>query len=252
MANQTVYFITGGSREIGFCLVKQISKRENRVVITTARKPEDATELNQLIQTNPHVHVVSLDVSSKESNLNAAKEVAKIVNGIDIFISNAAIAYSYASVLETEEMSWTDHWRTNVLGSIFSYQAFYPLIAKGKRKQIVFVSSFVGSIGSFIETSVSAYGQSKAALNYTAKEISFELRDKGFTVVAVSPGMVATNMGSHGKEMIIEASPELKETVEKIYISPETSASSLLRVFDRLTATDNGKFINYDGSELDW
>lgn len=252
MTKQTVYFITGGNRGIGFNLVKQLSERKNSVVITTARKPEDATQLNQLIEANSNVHVVKLDVASKQSNLDAAEEVAKIVGGIDVFISNAAIADSYKTVLEADEEVWTSHWKTNVLGSIFLYQAFYPLIAKGNDKQIIFISSLAGSIGGFFDASVSAYGQSKAALNYTTKEISFELREQGFTVVAVHPGMVSTDMGSYGKDNILKSAPGLKDVVEAMVITPETSALSLLSVFDKLSTDDNGKFIGYDGSELTW
>ena len=252
MTNETVYFITGGNRGIGFNLVKQISERKNSVVITTARKPEDAAELNELVKTNSNVYVVKLDVTSKQSNLEAAAEVAKLVDGIDVFISNAAIADSFKTVLDTDEEVWTSHWKTNVLGNIFLYQAFYPLVANGNKKQIIFVSSAAASMGGFFEMSTSAYGQSKAALNYTTKEISFELRDQGFTVVAVSPGMVSTDMGNYGKKNIISSAPQFKEMIEAILITPETSASSLLSVFDKLSTDDNGKFLSYDGTELPW
>ena len=252
MTNETVYFITGGNRGIGFNLVKQISERKNSVVVTTARKPEYATELNELVKTNSNIHVVKLDITSKQSNLEAAREVAKLVSGIDVFISNAAIADSYKTVLDTDEEVWTSHWKTNVLGSIFLYQAFYPLVAKGNKKQIIFISSPVGSIGAFLEISNSAYGQSKAALNYTTKEISFELRDQGFTVVAVSPGLVSTDMGNYGMKNIISSAPQFKEMIEAILITPETSASSLLSVFDKLSADDNGKFLSHEGTELTW
>ena len=252
MTNETVYFITGGNRGIGFNLVKQISERKNNVVITTARKPEDATELNELVKTNSNIHVVKLDISSKQSNLEAAGEVAKLVDGIDVFISNAAIAYSYKTVLDTDEEVWTSHWKTNVLGNIFLYQAFYPLVANGNKKQIIFVSSAAASMGGFFEMSSSAYGQSKAALNYTTKEISFELRDQGFTVIAVHPGLVSTDMGNYGMKNILGSTPQLKETVDALAITPETSASSLLSVFDKLSTDDNGKFLSYDGTELPW
>mmetsp|Transcript_5296 Transcript_5296/g.6027 ORF Transcript_5296/g.6027 Transcript_5296/m.6027 type:complete len:253 (-) Transcript_5296:706-1464(-) len=252
MTKETVYLVTGGNRGIGFNLVKQISQRDNSVVITTARKPEEANELNELIKTNPNVHVVKLDVRSKQSNLDAAAEVAKLVDAVDVFISNAAISDSYKTVLEADEELWTNHWKTNVLGSIFLYQAFYPLVAKGSKKQIIFISSLAGSIGSYFEASLSAYGQSKAALNYTTKEISFELRDEGFTVIAAHPGMVATDMGNYGKENIVRLAPELKSMVDAMVITPETSALSLLSVFDNLSPDDNGKFIGYDGSELTW
>lgn len=252
MENRTVYFISGGNRGIGFKLVELLSERENSVIITSAREPNTAVELKNLIKKNRNVHVVKLDVTSKESTLNAAKEIGKIVDKIDVFVSNSAIADSYSSVIETDEEVWVKHWRTNVLGSIFTYQALYPLLLNGNNKQVIFISSVAGSIKNFFPISVSAYGQSKAALNYTTKEISFELKEKGFTVIAVHPGMVTSDMGSYGQTKILESNPELKNVIEEIAITPQESASYILGLFDKLELTDNGKFFSYDGQELDW
>lgn len=252
MVSSKVYFISGGSRGIGFNLVKLLSERTDTVVIASARLPEKAQELSELSKKNPNVHIVKLDVSSKKSTLEAAASVSKITDKIDVLISNAGISDAYSSVLEAEEEKWLSHYRTNVLGSIFLYQALYPFVAKSKEKQIVFVSSAVGSIGNFLDFSVSAYGQSKAALNYTTKEISSELKDEGFTVIAVHPGLVHTDMFNIAGPALTASNPELLESLKNIMITPETSASSLLGVFDKLKQEDNGKFINYDGSDLQW
>lgn len=120
MENKTVYFISGGNRGIGFKLVELLSERDDAVVITIAREPNSAIELNNISKKNRNVHVVKLDVTSRESTLNAAREVGKVVNKIDVFVSNSAIADSYSSVLETNEEVWVKHWRTNVLGSILT------------------------------------------------------------------------------------------------------------------------------------
>ncbi|CUM49356.1 uncharacterized protein AC631_05227 [Debaryomyces fabryi] len=252
MGDSTTFFISGGNKGIGFALVKNLSDNESNIVIASARNPEAATELKSLAEMKKNVHVVKLDVSSKESTIKAATEVSKLIGKIDVLIANAGFADSFGSVLETKEEAWVQHWQTNVLGSVFLYQAFYGLVERGDKKQIVFISSALGSIGGYIGLSVSAYGQSKAALNYTVKEISVELGDKGFTVVAVHPGQVSTDTGKRGNETLIAAKPYLKEMIENYSISPQESATALLVILNKLSPSDNGKFLSYDGTEIAW
>lgn len=96
-------------------------------------------------------------------------------------------------------------------------------------------------------TSFSAYGQSKAAINYTAKALSFELGPDDFIVAPIHPGTVLTDMLKNGIEIAPEpTSKRFKDTS----ISPETSATGIHKVIDGLTKKDSGKFFNYQGKEL--
>lgn len=252
MAKQTVYFITGGNRGIGFELVKRLSENENNIIITSARNIEQSADLSQVNKKRTNVHVVKLDVASKTSVFEAAGEVSKIADKVDVLISNAGVSEAFGTVLDTDEDDWSTHWKTNVLGPVLLYQAFYPLLAKGDAKKIIFMSSMLGSIGGFLGLSVSAYGQSKAAMNYTTKEISTEVAEKGFTVVAVHPGLVSTDTGSRGFSTILAANPHLKDMMDNSTITPETCATTLVDTFAKLTPESNGKFINNDGTELPW
>lgn len=252
MSGSKIYFISGANNGIGFSLLKELSNDESNVVIGSARKPEEAVDLQNLAKERKNVRVVKLNITSKQSTTEAAEEVSKITGKIDVLISNAGVSYAYGSVLETNEDVWVQHWQTNVLGSIFLYQSFYPLLEKGNAKQMMFISSGLGSIGGYIGMSASAYGQSKAALNYTVKEISVELKDKGFTVVAVHPGQVSTETGKLGHESLVAAYPHLKEMLEKYVITPQEGALSLKTILEKLNPEHNGKFLNNDGTELPW
>jgi len=252
MSESKTFFISGGNKGIGFALVKNLCDNESNIVIASARNPDEAKELRNLAEKKQNVHIVKMDVTSKESTIKAATEVSKLVGKVDVLIANAGFADEFGSVLETKEEVWVQHWQTNVLGSVFLYQAFYELVERGDKKQIVFISSALGSIGGYIGLSVSAYGQSKAALNYTVKEISAEIGEKGFTVVAVHPGQVSTDTGKRGNETLIAAKPYLKEMIEKYSIPPEKSAAALLAILNKLSTNDNGKFLSYDGTEIAW
>ena len=78
-----------------------------------------------------------------------------------------------------------------------------------------------------------AYRASKAALNMMNRCYAIERSD--VISVAIHPGWVQTDMGGSNAP-----------------ISPETSVNSMLEVFRKLKPSDNGKFLNYDGTELPW
>ncbi|CAK7913024.1 benzil reductase ((S)-benzoin forming) Irc24p [[Candida] anglica] len=242
----TVYFITGGNRGIGYNLVEQLAARPNTKVITTARDVEKATQLKDLQKKHSNVEVLKLDVSSEESIDTLDGQLQKVApEGIDIFISNAGIADAYYAVKDAPRSVWLKHHQTNVLGPIFVYQVVRPYLLKKSTRQIVFVSSIAGSVGGFIPFSTSAYGQSKAALNMTVKQISFEDAADGFTVIAIHPGMVSTDMGQYG----ITKFPEGNfDHILAMVITPEVSATKQLEVIDGLTKESNGVFYSYDGT----
>ena len=177
------------------------------------------------------------------------KDVAK--DGIDVLISNAGIAQTITPAIDTEQEVYEHHYRTNSLGPIFLTKALYPYLKLKETKHLIYVSSIAGSIGGFVEFTTSAYGQSKDALNYSVKEISFELGAEGFTAVAIPPGMIATDMGK-GIEYLKEIKSEIAEMFKDVtLLSPEEGAKALLQdVILKVNKESNGKFIDYEGKEL--
>ncbi len=250
-----VYFITGANRGIGYQLAKQLSEANpENVIIGTARDPSKATELKSLASSNPKIHIVKLDVTSEESISELDSQLTKVApQGIDTFIANAAISDSYQPVLETPKSNWLSHYTTNVLGPIEITKVVYPYLLKRETRQLIYTSSLVGSLSGFFPLSTAAYGQSKSALDHTVLTLSFELKDQGFTVVAVHPGGVQTDMGNYGLPKLLKNHPEAGKLLMEGSISAEQSASDQIhKVYEKLTKESSGKFFNYDGSELPW
>lgn len=79
------------------------------------------------------------------------------------------------------------------------------------------------------------YRSSKAALNSVVKSLSNDLTSNGFTVLALHPGWVQTEMG--GPNALIDT---------------DTSASGLIKVIESACTEVSGHFFNFDGSEIDW
>ena len=122
----------------------------------------------------------------------------------------------------------------NVFAPLCLAEAFVAHVARSERKQILIMSSLMGSItetsgGSYI------YRTSKAAVNMVAKNLSVDLAGQGITVVAFHPGWVQTDMG--GPQALIDVSE---------------SVQGLWQLIGGLTAKDNGGFFAYDGRKLPW
>ncbi|CCH44629.1 3-oxoacyl-[acyl-carrier-protein] reductase [Wickerhamomyces ciferrii] len=249
-----VYFISGANRGIGYDFAKQLSSISSNTVIATARDPASATDLQELAKSNPKVHIVKLDVADEHSFEQLDDQLKNIAaNGIDVLISNAGIAQSFQPLLETPKERLVNHFNVNAVGPILLVKALYKYLQKSQTKHIAFISSLAGSINDFVPFSTSAYGQSKAALNYAIKEFSFELESEGFTVVALHPGVVSTDMNINAFQYFKENKPEVLELMKDYEsLTPEESAKRLLKTITTLSKESNGKFFDENGKEVSY
>lgn len=197
------YFITGATRGIGLEFVKQLSEDKNNKVIGSARSFEKAGKLKELADERNNVSIVELVVGDEKSTAKLPEQLAKIDSGIDVFIHNAGILLdgSMDVSLNIGAKVWLEHYNVNVVGAIEVYQKVYPLLVKRDTRKIAFLSSIAGSFSEFFPIPLGAYGQSKAALNYTIKHIAAELQDEKFTVLSTHPGVVSTDMGDESFAM---------------------------------------------------
>lgn len=251
MAKQ-VYFIAGASRGIGLSLATYLSKNPDNVVIGSARNPASASGLKELSKAD-NVHVVTLDLNDEKTFETAKAEVLKIADSIDVFICNAGICTAHSPILKTPKEKFLTHYATNVLGPILLIQAFYEVVKKSAQKKVVFVSSTSGTVSEYPMYSSSAYGQSKAALNHSVRQLGRELTEEGFTVVSVNPGLVGTDLILDAKDEFLATNPHLAAGfVPGAWLTPDESAEGLAKVIEKLKKEDSNKFWNYDGTEVPW
>ncbi|SCV01064.1 LAME_0G13828g1_1 [Lachancea meyersii CBS 8951] len=245
------YFISGGNRGIGFSLVKTLSSSSSNTVVASARNVAEAHELKKWAETHSNVKIVSLDTSRAESNIAAAKETAHLLpQGLDVLIANAGIAKSAMPVLDCSDELYYDHFTVNTVGPIRLLRAFKPLLDQKPTKQFAVISSMAGSIDviSRVPMPLSAYGMSKAAINYLVKQLHLELSSQGYKCVAIHPGAVSSDMGKEAME-----SDFLKNLSGNFsFITPEESASAINENILKKMPEVAGKFMSYDSSEVAW
>jgi NAD(P)-dependent dehydrogenase (short-subunit alcohol dehydrogenase family) len=157
---------------------------------------------------------------------------------IDVLVCNAATFANDAWMAES--------FSPEVLANAFAINTIAPLIVAralqrnleaGERRLIVMMSTGNASLEGNIGGTMLGYRLSKSALNQAVRNLAAEWGDRGFTVVALNPGWVKTDMGGPNAE-----------------ISVDEAAAQILHFIDQIAPAKplNGRFVNTDGSPLPW
>ncbi|MHA2709822.1 SDR family oxidoreductase [Vibrio owensii] len=228
--SQTV-FITGANRGIGLSLT-ELYLQQGAQVHATSRNLADSKALNALASRYSTLVLHELDVTDYQRVAQLASELP----AIDLLINNAGYygpkGYGFGN---TDIEEWRQVFEINTIAPLKLVENFYPLLKQGKTKKIACISSKVGSMTENTSGGGYIYRSSKAALNSVVKSLSNDLTDEGFTVLALHPGWVRTEMG--GPNALIDT---------------QMSADGLVKVIEQSTQENSGQFINYDGTELPW
>jgi NAD(P)-dependent dehydrogenase (short-subunit alcohol dehydrogenase family) len=218
--------ITGAARGLGLDFVKQYAAKGWKVH-ACARSPESLKEVAG------DIHAHKLEVT----DYGAVKALASTLKdeAIDVLICNAGVAGREAADLGSiEPKVWRDTFEVNALAPLMMAAAFVEQVAASKDRKLIAISSRLGSI-THNDGARYAYRASKTALNMEWKSLSKDTAAKGLICVVLHPGWVQTDMGGQAATLTIEQ-----------------SVPAMVKVIDGLKPADNGRFLNYDGTELPW
>ncbi len=230
MTQTSSALITGAGRGIGLELARQYAGEGWRVH-ATCRDSKGASALEKL---GGDIVIHRLDVTKAVQVAALARDLKG--EPIDLLVNNAGRAGARDRSFGNLDFDvWEDVFRVNALGPVRVAEALVDLIAASTRKQIVSITSRMGSIGSNNDGGSYAYRSTKAALNAAMKSLSIELARRKIAVFVFHPGWVRTNMGGRSASL-----------------TPKKSVEGMRALIDRLTLSDSGRFLDYDGAEIPW
>lgn len=227
----SVIFITGANRGIGLSLTQQYLK-DNHTVYATYRDTSSANELLSLAEHHSNLTCIQLDITDYQ----ATSRLPNQLQPIDTLINNAGYYGPKGYGLgNTNVEEWRRVFEVNTIAPLKLVETLLPMLEASEVKKIACLSSRVGSMAENTSGGGYIYRSSKAALNSVVKSLSNDLTSNGFTVLALHPGWVQTEMG--GPNALIDT---------------ETSASGLIKVIESSSTEVSGHFFSFDGSEIDW
>jgi tubulin alpha len=250
-ATVKTYVVTGTSSGIGLEIVKQLAARGDKVFATCRKKVGSASGVDAISAVAGDVTIIEdIDVTTDDCKAKLAEALKGAT--IDVVVHNAGglngtrdlegmagFADQTLDAVSSERMLAA--FQLSTMGPLRVQQALTSQIASPGGK-VCIISTGMGSIG---DTSggVYAYRTSKAAVNMVAKGMSCDLKDKGIAVVAVAPGIVATDFGP-GRDAMASMGG----------MPTELAVQGLIKVFDDLTLETTGKFMNVkrDGPPIEF
>jgi NAD(P)-dependent dehydrogenase (short-subunit alcohol dehydrogenase family) len=155
-----------------------------------------------------NVRIIKADMVDHKSLSIAASEVSKITNkSLDHLIVNGAYLDLRAYFITPTEFigqedllrrEFSNNLDVNVLGVMYSINAFLPLIRKGNAKKITVISTGLAELELAQKINIAfavLYSSTKAAANIIVAKYAAELSGEGIILLALSPGVVNTATG---------------------------------------------------------
>lgn len=243
--------VTGASRGIGLAFVRHLAATgAARRVWAGCRHPDSAGALATLAAEHDKVRPLALDVTDEDSLAAAAGGIGAEGEPLDLVINCAGLLHRPDGPqperrLDEVRADWLlESFAVNGAGPLLLAKHVEPLLPRRERAVFASLSARVGSISDNRLGGWYAYRGAKAAQNMFLKTLSIELarRARGAICVALHPGTTDTELSRPFQGGVPEA---------KLF-SPARSADQLLRVIDRLTRADSGRFYAWNGERIDW
>ena len=204
--------ITGADRGLGLSLCKEYLAQGWRVF--AGKFLTEYTLLENLQAENENLHIVRLDVTSREDIAAARETVSALTGGsLDMLISNAALMGPVSCSLYEPPMDLTAVWDSfsaNALGPLRMVEYFLPLLDKGQMKRLCFVSSEVSSITLMKHSRDGGfpYPMSKSAMNMGVRLMHNLLYPQGYSFRLYHPGWMKRVMEDGSRSDWAEYDPD--------------------------------------------
>ena len=182
--------VTGGTRGIGFAIVKKYLENGANVVLAGSRQESVEKALKQLSAYEGRIMGIWPDLCDPEAVARDFAAVKERFGRVDILANNAGVS-SRTSLYEYTLEEFSKIMESNVKAVFVCSQAAARIMKEQGGGVIINTSSMVGEYG---QPSGCGYPASKFAVNGLTKSLARELAKDQIRVNAVAPGVTRTDM----------------------------------------------------------
>lgn len=232
MSNQTeikekVIIVTGGTKNIGKCIVESYLHENNKVAIIARNENElnkTVTELNSKYL-GEKCYGYLCDIMDRPTLEKTFNTIIKDLKQIDILINNAG-SNSRKKIESYSSKEWEEEIGTNLTGTFNCSMEAFKYMSLNESGHIINISSIKAKEA----TSSIGYGASKAGVIGLTKSLAKQFIKYNIYVNCVAPGFINTGMS---KLLSID---ESKEYLKRIPIGRMGEESEVANVIKFLTS----------------
>lgn len=237
-----VAVVTGGTRGIGFEVVKLFATQGAQVVFFGSRQETVDAAKEKFIEAGVEVEGFCPNLSDYDDVAKTMTQIEKKYGKIDILVNNAGI-----SANKTIEQTTTEEFQKimdiNINAMFNTTKAVVEGMKARKSGVILNTSSMVSIYG---QPAGVGYPTSKFAVNGMTKSLARELAPAGIRVNAVAPGITNTDMVASLPEEMIQ--PLIKTIPLGRIGEPIDIANAFLFLASEMASYITGVVLSVDGA----
>lgn len=244
MLKGKVAVVTGGTRGIGYAIVKLYLQNGAKVALFGSRQETVDKALASLKEENADWEVIGdcPDLSDATAVAAAIDKVKATFGKVDILINNAGISDSTPIDNYTAEQ-FTKVMNINVNAIMNAVMPAVKIMKEQGGGCIINTSSMVSICG---QSSGVAYPTSKSAVNGLTWSLARELGPSNIRVNAVAPGITRTDMVAALPEQMIQ--PLIQMIPLQRVGEPEDVANAFLFLASDMASYVTGEVLSVDGA----
>lgn len=239
-----VAMVTGGTRGIGYAIVKTYLENGAAVALCGSRQETVEKALARLKEENPDYRVIGLwpDLQNPEEVAKAVETVRESFGSFDIMVNNAGVS-ARESLYDYKPEDFSNIMNLNVTAVFNCAQAAAKVMKEQGGGVILNTSSMVSIYG---QAAGVGYPASKFAVNGLTKSLARELGKDNIRVNAVAPGVTRTDMVAALPEEVIR--PVIAGIPLGRVGEPEDVANAFLYLASDLASYVTGVVLSVDGA----
>jgi NAD(P)-dependent dehydrogenase (short-subunit alcohol dehydrogenase family) len=183
--------VTGGGRGLGRAAALVLAQEGANVTVAARTVTEIERVAEEIRALGRRALAIQTDVSDADAAKAMVGETVDQFGTVDILVNCAGVIGPIGLVSQIEAEEWKRTISVNLTGTFLCCQAALgPMLAQKKGK-IVNVSS---GIGTRVYPRFTAYGVSKAGVNYLTRNLAAEVQEFNIDVNAMNPSVTETRM----------------------------------------------------------
>ena len=187
LKNRTA-IVTGGAQGFGYSIVKRFLESGAKVIIWDVDKKFIDLAIKESNSKNLEFQIV--DVTNFDQVQKSFEEISS-KQKIDIFVNNAGIAGSNATVWNYKNDEWLKIINLDLNAVFYCCKVVVPHMIKNNYGRIVNIASIAGKEGN---PNAGAYSTAKAGVIALTKSLGKELAHKNIAVNCVTPSAAKTRI----------------------------------------------------------